>query len=242
MLKKTTLILTILLLLSNSLAWAKGLRAEDFFAGSQLALAKAAADGKVGELESLTAKGAQIDTPGRDGMTVLLWALNASSKPGFSWLLEHGANPNLIYTREGISTVSLAAMREDAWFLKQVLAHGGDVDSRNPLNGRTPIFEALAGNLPDNVRLLIAAGADLNTVDILGFTPPAEAAANQKYELVYEMLVAGADPTVKFPRSGKSLAWIVRHSTVPPGAPPYEWQLRVVAFLKDKGIDVAQAQ
>ena len=130
-------------------------------------------------------------------------------------------------------------MREDPWFLKEVLAHGGDVNVRNPLNEHTPIFDALAVRLDDNVRALIAAGADMNTYDRLGLTPLIEAAANQRYKLVYDMLMAGADPTVGISKwKGKTLLSVIRHSRVPPGAPPYEWQLKVIDLLRQKGLDV----
>ena len=86
---------------------------------------------------------------------------------------------------------------------------------------------------------LIAAGADLNTVDHVVMTPLLEAASIQRYELVYAMLTAGADPTFQPPMwHGKTLLSVIRQSRIPPGSPTYEWQLKVIELLKQKGLDV----
>jgi len=110
---------------------------------------------------------------------------------------------------------------------------------RNPLNGRTPLAEAMTSRRTENVRLLIASGADMNTRDSLGLTPMISAAMNQMYDLVYDMLVAGADPTMDIPKSnGKTVLTIIRKSRALPGTPPYESRQRVIELLKQKGFDV----
>lgn len=221
--------------------WASGqMNANGFFkSDTERAVAEAAADGRTDRLQALVAAGADVNARGVDGMTALHWALLRSSRKGFAWLLEHGADPNVIFTQNGTSATSLAAKQEDDWFLKEVLAHGGNVNIRNPLNGRTPLVEAMASGRNGNVRILISAGADMNTFDHLGMTPLAAAAATQKYELAYEMLQAGADPTTKMPRlRGETLLSIIRRSRVLPGTPAYEWQLKVVELLRQKGLDV----
>jgi Ankyrin repeats (3 copies) len=186
---------------------------------------------------------ASIDVKGHSPDAALYRAVMRASKDDVARLLQQRANPNAIVPRDGTSAVSVAAMREDPWFLKEVLAHGGDMNIRNPLSGRTPLVEAMMSGQNDNVRTLIAAGADMNTLDTLGMTPLIEAAANQKYELVYQMLIAGADPTISPAKwHGKTLLSVIRRSTVPPDAPPYEWQLKVIALLKQKGLDVEHGQ
>jgi ankyrin repeat protein len=232
----------VVLLTWSSGDWASETNARDFFKSSeQLSFANAAAEGRVDELENLTRHGANVNATGIDGMTALYWALDRSSKQGVSWLLEHGADPNAIFARDGTSATSLAAMHEDSWYLKEILAHGGDPNFRNPLNKNTPLFDALAAHRDNNVRVLITAGADMNTLNSIGATPMFVAAANQRYELVYDMLKAGADPTVKIGKSGKTVLSVIRRSRVPPGAPPYEWQLKVVDFLRQKGLDVERS-
>jgi hypothetical protein len=238
---RTFILIGLLTLNSVSALCANQMHAVDFFGpGALTSLAEAAAAGQTNKLDMLVASGADINAKGVNGMTALYWAMAHSSKNGVSWLLDHGANPNIIFARDGTSATSLAAMQEDPWFLKEVLTHGGDVNVRNPLNEHTPIFDALAAHRDDNVRALIAAGADINTYDHLGLTPLVEAAVNQRYELVYEMLNAGADPAMTVPKGkgNKTILSVVRRSRVPPDAPPYQWQLKVVDLLKQRGLDV----
>lgn len=226
--------------IGNSFSWAGEMKASDFFKSTtELSLAEAAAAGRTDKLDKLLAGGANVNARGVDGMTAVLWAMSRRSKKGVAWLLEHGADPNVVLTLDGTSAISLAAMQEDSWFLKEVLAHGGNVDLKNPLNGHTPLLDAMAGGLDDNARLLIGAGANMDTFDNLGLTPLIEAALTQRYELVYDMLVAGADPTTKIAHwNGQTLLSVIRRSRVPPGAPPYAWQLKVIELLKKKGLDV----
>jgi uncharacterized protein len=237
---------TALVLVVSFNCWA-ALTASDFFkSGTQLSFVRAAAEGRTDELERLVAKGANVNALGADDMTALWWAMLHSSKKGVSWLLDHEANPNITFARSGTvflsgtSATSLAAMLADPWFLKEVLTHGGDVNYRNPLNLHTPIFDALAADRQDNVRTLIAAGAEMNTYDHLEMTPLLEAAANQRFELVYDMLNAGADPTMTIARgkTNKTILTLIRTSSVSPDAPSYQWKLKVAELLRQKGLDV----
>jgi ankyrin repeat protein len=240
----TLLLISILGLSGCPALWAAQANVADFFAsGPGLSLAQAAAEGGTDKLAALVAAGADVNSRGVEGMTPLLWALSRLSKPGVAWLLEHRANPNIVFSRDGSSATSFAAKLEDQWFLNEILAHGGDINLRNPLNGRTPLVEAMASMRHANVRTLIAAGADLNTVDTLGLTPLMEAAMNQKYDLVYDMLIAGADATFQ-PAAlhGKTVLSVIRRSRVPQDAPMYQWQLKVIELLKQKGLDVQNGE
>jgi hypothetical protein len=97
-------------------------------------------------------------------------------------------------------------------------------------------FSAVVGDapLPETVARVLCPPPCVRSI----VTPMFVAAANQRYELVYDMLKAGADPTIRMGKSGKTILSVIRGSRVPPGAPPYEWQLKVVDVLKQKGFDV----
>jgi len=240
----TLLLIGLLGLASGSAVRGYQTSAGEFFDfGPPRSLAEAAASGRTDKLQALVAAGADVNAQGIEGMTALLWALTRLSKNGVAWLLQHHADPNVIFARDGKSATSFAAGLEDQWFLIEVLAHGGDVNIRNPMNGRTPLGEAMASGRDDNARLIIAAGADLNTVDSRGMTPLIEGAANQKYELVHEMLMAGADPKVQPPQwRGKTVLSVMRRSPVPQDSPQYPWQMKVIELLKQKGLDVERGQ
>jgi uncharacterized protein len=218
---------------------ANAANAEEFFKPrDQLALVRAAAAGNTAGMEESLRHGAKVNYQGVNGMTALIWALGHESKEGVSWLLAHGADPNLVYARDGNSSVSIAAMEDDPWYLEQILAHGGNPNYQNPINKHTPLMNAIVPIHPDNAKALLAAGADPNTFDARGVPALFNAAATSRYEVVYDMLQAGADTTFSNARSGNGLVWAIQHSRAEPGTLLYEWLTKVKNLLKEKGLDV----
>jgi uncharacterized protein len=230
------------LLLSLDVANAKN--AEEFFKPrDQLTLANAAAAGRTADMEASVRRGAKVNYQGTGGMTALIWALGHESKEGVSWLLTHGADPNLVYAPDGNSSVTIAAMADDPWYLEQMLAHGGNPNYQNPINKHTPLMNAIVPVHPDNAKALLAAGADPNTFDARGVPALFNAAATSRYEMVYDMLQAGADPTFSIgSRHKNSLIWVLQQSRADPGTPLYEWLTRIKDLLKEKGLDVDTVQ
>lgn len=134
-----------------------------------------------------------VNQSGSCGVTFLAWALVHQEKKSFSFLLEHGANPNIQFTdngkvREGdsgsltkeifgkgSSVTCLSAQMVDPWYLDQVLKHGGNPNLFNHYSSFRPNPLAACITLADvrdekswrteNVKLLIAAGADVNFRD-----------------------------------------------------------------------------
>ena len=213
--------------------------AEEFFKPrDQLALVSAAAAGRTADMEASVKHGAKVNFQGVGGMTALIWALGHESKEGVSWLLEHGADPNLVYAPDGNSSVTIAAMADDPWYLEQILAHGGNANYQNPINKRTPLMNAVVPVKPDNAKALLAAGADPKPTDSRGAPALFNAAANQRYEMVYYMLLAGADPTFSIGNKNHVLASVLRDSRAQPGSPQYEWLIKVKDWLKTRGLDV----
>lgn len=224
--------------------------AEYFLSEKQRALAEAAANGQIIAIDKSLADGSKLNFQGKEGMTALVWALLKPNKAGFEHLLERGANPNLPMTADafgphgifaGASAMSLAAMSEDPWFLEMCLKHGGDPNLLNPDAGTTPIFECI--NLLDStrpvdrlrqLRLLITAGARLNVRNKYMFTPMMVAAMMRRYDMVYIMLEAGADPMLP-DKVGATLADYVQRNKVDPGNQLYGWRVKVIDLLKAKG-------
>ena len=95
--------------------------------------------------------------------------------------------------------MSWAAHRQDSQFLTMALAHGGDPNLRSHPAARyninltpTPIYHAIRGRNPENVRILLKAGADLEARNSAGWTPLMEAASQCAYDVMYLLLEAGA--------------------------------------------------
>lgn len=170
------------------------------------ALAEAAGKGKIKVIEELIVKGVDVSARGKKNATPLFWALRNSNFKGFSKLLELGADPNTLIA-DG-SVIHWAARHEDIAFLKAALQHGGNPNLVAGQFSETPLFKTigLVGNdRKENRQLLLASGADINarTVDessylpIGGQTPVMKAAGLGRYDIVHELLEAGADHKIK---------------------------------------------
>lgn len=207
----------------------------DLFANPQLRrLAKAAQRGDVAEIDALIAKGVDVNGKGRFGITPLFSAWQVQNKAGYKALLEHGANPNNIWTT-GHTMMNNIAESPDPYFMKLALAHGGNPNLVAPRLSETPLFHAVGPDSKVNLPLLINAGANLNHQDSDGETPLMTAAALNQYDAVYLLLKAGADYRIK-DHFGKTVKWEIENSAKymnTTGKPGNELK-KVVVFLKER--------
>jgi ankyrin repeat protein len=178
-------------------------------------LADAAGRGDTKEMQRLVSQGVLVNGVGQRAMTPLLWALGKRNMTGFVWLLEHGADPNLVSCcdtkRPKLSPMAMAAQGNDPRFLEVLLNHGGDSNLIVDDVGRTPIFYAVTLRRIRNIELLIQHHADLNrvtqsdiTVMAFGDTVLQQAIDSSQFEIALMLLRAGADPCIKN-RSGHTV-------------------------------------
>ncbi|MEV5120651.1 ankyrin repeat domain-containing protein [Stenotrophomonas indicatrix] len=181
--------------------------ASSYFKGKALELAVASEQGAADTITRLV-KDEGVDPDkvfARDaGIPLLAWPLRAKNLDGLRALLDNGANPNarayktVDGRRLGYNNAMVyAAKMDDPRFLKLLLKHGGDPNTRNSA-GETLLFQAfIAGNQWENVKLLIENGANINesnrgTADtILSWYT-----TRGGFEHAYWLLEHGADPTV----------------------------------------------
>lgn len=205
-------------------------------------LAEAAADGDVKRVDALVARGENVNAVGRDGMTPLLWAFMAKNKTGMKRLLELGASPGILI-KSGESVTGLAAAMEDSEFLEMILAQGGSPNVVNPESDLkpTPLFISIVNINVANVHALIESGADLNYRRDSGIETPLIAAAElNQWEIVYALLMAGADYKLEN-RWGNTVVYFIEHNSI--GAPSelFQWRQKVIDFLRGKGVSVNPA-
>lgn len=202
-----------------------------------LALARAAADGNVGEVKSQIAAGVDPNTVGKEDVTPLWWAAWAQNLDGFKTLLAAHADPNF-RRREGLSIMILITRMKDSRFLELALQHGGNPNFQDVKPIRTPIFEAVKYSDAGRQReLLLQAGADLNSQDGSGQTPMMVAiAARGDYELVWDFLQRGADYRLKT-NYQKTLADVIGTRHTDSRSDQYRWREKVIEFLRSKGIE-----
>jgi ankyrin repeat protein len=90
-----------------------------------------------------------------------------------------------------------AAMDGDIEAVKQHLAAGTDVDTRDDVNGWAPLHWAALENNKEIAELLIAEGADVNAKGEDGFTPLHLFATWGHKEIIELLIAAGADVNAK---------------------------------------------
>ncbi|MFT3792941.1 MAG: ankyrin repeat domain-containing protein [Rudaea sp.] len=175
-------------------------------------LADAAGHGDTKQMQRLVAQGVPVNGVGQRAMTPLLWALGQRNMAGFRWLLDHGADPNLVtccdIRNSKLSPMNLAAAIEDSQYLQALLDHGGDANLVTDDVERTPIFSAVSFRRINNIELLAQHHANLNQVELdditvmaFGHTPLQHALDSSQFEVALALLRAGANPCVK-DRSG----------------------------------------
>lgn len=214
------------------------------------ALAEAAGKGKIKLIEELIANGVDVNARGKKNATPLFWTLRNSNLSGFTKLLELGADPNILFA-DG-SVMHWAARHENIAFLKAALQHGGNPNLKAGRFSESPLFETigLAGNdRKKNRQLLLESGADINakTVDkssympIGGQTPVMKAAGLGRFDIVYELLEAGANYKIKND-SGHDLANRVAQDVgaFVSGSPQEKDLQKVIAWLLERGISIAE--
>ena len=117
-----------------------GWTAEDYFTDPQvIALCHAIEANDLVEMERLVKAGADVNAQGKDKMTPLLWAFPDNHLPRFKWLLEHGANPNVVVEGEfntrqtisrGDSVTHMACKTSLSGYFEAVFDNGGDPKRR----------------------------------------------------------------------------------------------------------------
>jgi ankyrin repeat protein len=117
-------------------------------------------------LDDVSRLAAQLDdgaalSDAASGVDLLYWAAFGGAAATARLLLERGADVNGggLYAAAGGAHLELVRLMLGA-------GAGADVDRRNPDTGRTPLHAAVAagpaGETPEIVRVLLAAGADVN--------------------------------------------------------------------------------
>lgn len=195
-------------------------------------LAQAAQHGNVKEINVLIAKGVDVNGHGKYGIGPLFSAWQALNKKGYKALLEHGANPNNIWSN-GYTLLNAIAMTPDPYFMRLALEHGANPNLAAPVSNETPIFKAVRPRGKVNLQLLIHAGANLNHQDNDGETPLMVAADLSQYDAVYKLLLAGANFRLK-DKWGKDIRWNIKQDEkyMDKSGAGGVWLQKVVNFLK----------
>ena len=220
-------------------------------------LAKAVEDGDVSKIkEEIAQKKIKIDyQEPKFGNTLLMLAISNSQYNSVKTLLELGANPNLTDLYRGESAVICAAKNDDPKYLELVLNYNGNPNAienapfkKHDEVRQTALLAAI--NLLDSnsfkkAKLLVEAGANVNYRNF-GHTdlPLSEAITSEKMDVVLYLLENGADSNLMmYEMVDKHKVYILealRKSVLDLKSEQYKNKLKVIKFLKAKGLDYSK--
>ncbi len=184
-------------------------------------------------LDALVRAGLDVNERGKQGVTLLMWAMKWNKKNSMRDLLRHRANPN-VKLENNDSAVTIAAGSPDSEILRILLEAGGDPNSRNRL-GDPAIDEAADRSLWRNWDLLVSHGADPSALDRAGSTVLVRLAQVNQFIDVERLLDRGID--VKKPNhQSHTLLWYVEHSPVSSDLPQGKARERIRSVLKQRGV------
>lgn len=140
-----------------------------------------------------------------DGSPLLSWSIYTKSPAGLKVMLENGADPNAAKPyplppdrtpRNYDNAMVYAVRQEDTIYLRLLLDHGGDPNTRS-VNNESLLFKAM--DQWQNVQLLVERGANVNdpTANVMG--PIIQHyAIRGSFRAVYWLLQHGADPRIEY--------------------------------------------
>ena len=241
-----------------------GWKAEDFFSDPKvIALCRAIEANDLAEMERLVKAGADVNAQGKGKMTPLLWAYPDNRLPRFRWLLEHGADPNVVvesdfnsrgYLGPGDSVTLIVCWTSFPGYFDAVFDHGGDPN--HPYSGKASfkcpplmaVVKALGREPKEKltqVKRLIALGADMNALHP-DATPVMEAVIRfDQYDLALTMLEAGADFRMYMDDEHKRLIHLVamQEDRLDEYSPEKRAKFReLVKWLEDRGESYEEAK
>jgi ankyrin repeat protein len=177
-------------------------------------------------VRALVSRGADVNTPQRDGMTALHWAAYFDNREMAHLLLQAGARANAA-NRYGVTPLSLACTNGNGAMVEALLKAGADANLALP-GGETPLMTAARSGSAAAVNALLSHGARVETKDERrAQTALMWAAAEGHAAIVHDLIEAGADVRARIASGFTPLLFAVR-----------EGRLEVVRVLLEAGADV----
>ena len=174
----------------------------------ETALTLAAMAGSVQVVKRLVAAGADVNAKTRLGDTALMFAAAEKHADVARLLIEVGADVNaqtesIVKERRGMAPPEAEEtprlVNKNQAIAVAQLPKDGDYDAPRPEGGFTPLLHAaMSGDLA-TVRVLVAAGANVNAGAADGATPLIVAIVKHRPDVAIFLLENGADPNVSTP-------------------------------------------
>lgn len=222
-------------------------------------LAEAAFNSNTAMVKALLDAGADPNAAGPDGQTPLMVIARTSNVAAAKLLLDKGANPNVKEAQRGQTALMWAAASSEGPMMRELLAHGAEVDATSALDlmtplvsgepraqprppgGMTPMLFAVREGCMDCVKALVEKGAKLDLPDPEGVTPLISAVFNAHFDVAKYLIDQGANIN-RWDWWGRTPLYLaVDFNTLPHGGRPDQPSLDealpidIIRILLDKG-------
>ena len=214
---------------------------------SDTVLMMAARTGNVPTMTLLLDRGADVNAKETArGTTALMWAVAQRHSAAVQLLVERGANVSAVSNPAWQDRPVSYAKASDPRPSRKRGLFGNQIGPRNMRGtdggGLTPLAFAARVNDLESVRILLAAGADVNQVTNYGWSPLLVATQNRYYQLASYLLDHGADPNIANKGAWSPLYLAVDNRNIEGGDYPVRKAdmdpLEYIKKLIDKGADV----
>ena len=160
-------------------------------------------------VEIVLNEGMDVNIPGKNNRTPLLWASLTASGKFIETLIDLGADVNAQRTDDKVAPLYLAAACNNYVAVDILLKHGADVGHLN--TSKTAGLHACAGKGSLSVsRLLIDSGCDINLRDNTGKTALYLAVENKHKYMVKCLLESEANVNMKYNENASERIYLVR--------------------------------
>ena len=215
----------------------------------ETALMLASRNGNVAVIERLLEAGADVNArEDLRGTTPLMWAADQGHAAALRVLIDHGADvaakSSTAWTVHTLLVYQTTRLKGDTVLAKRFASRPGNhLEDHDPNAGAlTPLVFAVRRNAMDAVRVLLAAGADINGATGDQWTPLLVAIQNRYYRLAMFLLDHGADPNIANHRGWTPLYLAIdnrniEHGDYPARKPDMD-HLEVIKALLDHGANV----
>jgi uncharacterized protein len=222
-------------------------------------LAEAALHANTMVVKALLEAGADPNAAGPEGETPLMIIARTSDGAAARLLLEKGANPNVKESQRGQTALMWAAANSQAGVMRELLAHGAEVDTQSafdlmtplvssepraqprPPGGETALLFATREGCMDCVKALLDKGAKIDLADPEGVSPLITAVFNAHFDVAKYLIEKGANIN-HWDWWGRSALYLaVDYNTLPHGGRPDQPALDdtlpidIVRLLLEKG-------